>query len=117
MYGEQFQLAFVGPGGPELLVVMLVLILMFGAKDAPRVFRKINSIFSRMRHMADSVKREVLYGDLYDQSMSDELCNEAYDLNDEELADATSEDSEDSADEQDADIEENEPEDGDAKKT
>lgn len=57
-------LAFIGPGGPELLVVMLVLLLMFGAKDAPRILRKLNEFFSRIRNTADGFKREVMYGDL-----------------------------------------------------
>ena len=57
-------LAFIGPGGPELLVVMLVLLLMFGAKDAPRILRKINELFSQIRNMADGFKREVMYSDL-----------------------------------------------------
>ncbi|NNJ70462.1 MAG: hypothetical protein HKP10_04150 [Kiritimatiellales bacterium] len=66
------QLAFIGPGGPEFLVVMLVLLLMFGAKDAPRVFRKINEFLNQVRHTADSFKREVLYSDLHDADEPDE---------------------------------------------
>ena len=58
-------LAFIGPGGPEFLVVMLVLIMMFGAKDAPRILRKLNEMFSQLRNTADGFKREVMYGDLH----------------------------------------------------
>jgi sec-independent protein translocase protein TatA len=58
------QLAFIGPGGPEILVVMLVLLLMFGAKDAPRIFRKINDMLNQFRSTAESFKREVMYSDL-----------------------------------------------------
>ena len=61
-----FQLAFIGPGGPEILVVMLVLLLLFGAKDAPRIFRKLNDIINQIRNSADGFKREVMYGDLLD---------------------------------------------------
>ena len=57
-------LAFIGPGGPEILVVMLVLLLMFGAKDAPRIFRKINDMLNQFRSTAESFKREVMYSDL-----------------------------------------------------
>ena len=57
-------LAFIGPGGPEFLVVMLVLLMMFGAKDAPRILRKLNEFFSQIRNTADGFKREVMYGDL-----------------------------------------------------
>jgi sec-independent protein translocase protein TatA len=79
MSGEIFHPAFIGPGGPELIVVMLVLILMFGAKDAPRIFRSINEMINRMRTMADTVKREVLYADLYDDTESDALPYETED--------------------------------------
>jgi len=64
MAGALSQLAFIGPGGPEFLVVMLVLIMVFGAKDAPKIFRKINEILSQVRSTADSFKREIMYGDL-----------------------------------------------------
>ncbi len=66
MTASAFQLAFIGPGGPEFLVVMLVLLLMFGAKDAPRIFRKLNEMLNQIRHTADSFKREVMYSDLHD---------------------------------------------------
>lgn len=64
MFTSVFHTAFIGPGGPELLVVMLVLIIMFGAKDAPKMFRRINDILTKMRDTADGFKREIMYGDL-----------------------------------------------------
>jgi sec-independent protein translocase protein TatA len=63
-----FQIAFIGPGGPELLVVMLVLLLMFGAKDAPKIFRKINEMLNSVRNTADGFKREIMYGDHNNES-------------------------------------------------
>ncbi|VGO20781.1 Sec-independent protein translocase subunit TatA/TatB [Pontiella sulfatireligans] len=57
-------MAYLGPGGPEFLVIMLVLLIMFGSKDAPRILRKINEIINQVRNTADSFKREVMYGDL-----------------------------------------------------
>jgi Sec-independent protein translocase protein TatA len=57
-------LAFIGPGGPEILVVMLVLLLLFGAKDAPRIFRKITDVLNQFRNTADNFKREVMYSDM-----------------------------------------------------
>lgn len=57
-------LAFIGPGGPEFLLVMLVLLMMFGAKDAPRILRKLNEIINQIRNTADGFKREVMYSDL-----------------------------------------------------
>lgn len=59
-----FQLAYLGPGGPEFLIIMLVLLVMFGSKDAPRILRKINEIINQIRSTADGFKREVMYGDL-----------------------------------------------------
>jgi len=67
-------LAFIGPGGPEFLVVMLVLLMMFGAKDAPRILRKLNEIINQIRNTADGFKREVMYGDLNKEKPS---CDES----------------------------------------
>lgn len=66
-------LAFIGPGGPEFLVVMLVLLMMFGAKDAPRILRKLNNIINQLRNTADGFKREVMYGDLDKETSSSTL--------------------------------------------
>jgi len=57
-------LAYLGPGGPEFMVIMLVLLVLFGSKDAPRILRKINEIISQIRNTADGFKREVLYSDI-----------------------------------------------------
>ena len=64
-------LAFIGPGGPEILVVMLVLLLMFGAKDAPRIFRKLSDMLNQLRSTAENFKREVMYSDITTDSMPD----------------------------------------------
>jgi Sec-independent protein translocase protein TatA len=60
--------AYLGPGGPEFLLIMLVLLVMFGAKDAPRILRKLNDMINQVRTTADSFKREVMYGDLNSQN-------------------------------------------------
>lgn len=72
MHNAVFPLGFIGPGGPEFLLVMLVLLMMFGAKDAPRILRKLNEIISQIRNTADGFKREVMYGDLNSDTPSDE---------------------------------------------
>lgn len=59
-----FQPAFIGPGGPEILLVMLVLLVLFGAKDAPRMFRRMNDFLNQIRRTADHFKREIMYGDI-----------------------------------------------------
>ncbi|HEY5654106.1 MAG TPA: hypothetical protein VIR63_07055 [Pontiella sp.] len=66
-----FQLAYLGPGGPELLLVMLVLLLLFGAKDAPKVFRKITEFLNQLRSTADHFKREIMYSDLMHDAPSE----------------------------------------------
>jgi Sec-independent protein translocase protein TatA len=43
---------------------MLALLLLFGAKDAPRIFRKLNDLLNQFRSTAESFKREVMYSDL-----------------------------------------------------
>ena len=69
-------LAFIGPGGPEILVVMLVLLLMFGAKDAPRIFRKLTDILNQFRSTAENFKREVMYSDLDNDLQPDRTAGE-----------------------------------------
>ncbi len=68
MFDSFSQLAFVGPGGLEFIVVMLVLLIMFGAKDAPRILRKLNEIINQIRNTADGFKREVMYSDLKNET-------------------------------------------------
>ena len=65
MVNGLFHIAFIGPGGPEFLLVMLVLLMMFGAKDAPRILRKLNEMISQIRNTADGFKREIMYSDLH----------------------------------------------------
>ena len=59
-----FQIAYLGPGGPEFMMIMLVLLVLFGAKDAPRILRKLNEIISQIRNTAEGFKREIMYSDL-----------------------------------------------------
>ena len=129
-----FHIAFIGPGGPEFLMVMLVLLMMFGAKDAPRILRKLNEIISQIRNTADGFKREVMYGDLnndtpsYDESTeSGDEYGDEYDYDNEEFFEdleetLTPEDSEEEPEEDSEEESETEPEvpgdeDGDAQKT
>lgn len=81
------QLAFIGPGGPEFIVVMLVLLVMFGAKDAPRIFRKINEMINSIRNTADGFKREIMYSDLDSEpssySADDDDTHDEYDYGEE----------------------------------
>lgn len=72
MHPELLQLAFLGPGGGEMFVVMLVLLMLFGSKDAPRIFRKLNEMMGHVRRTAEQFKHEVMYGDLKTSPEKDE---------------------------------------------
>ncbi len=55
---------FVAPGGPEFILVLLVLLLLFGAKDAPRILRKISDVITQFRHTANTFKHDIMYSDM-----------------------------------------------------
>lgn len=57
-------MAFVAPGGPEFLFILLVLLLLFGAKDAPRILRKLSEMLTQFRHTANTFKHDVMYSDM-----------------------------------------------------
>lgn len=103
MHFGALQLAYIGPGAPEFIVVALVLLMLFGAKDAPRIFRKMNETLGRLRNSADSFKHEILYGDLKDEEthrIGDELKSDdapAEFLEDEAMNDADEDDNAKSA--------------------
>ncbi len=118
MFDGLFHFAFIGPGGPEFLLVMLVLLLMFGAKDAPRILRKLNEIFNQIRNTADGFKREVMYGDIHaDPPVYDEPTeyDEEYEPDDEEFFGDSEETLTPEEPEEEPEISGNE--DGDARKT
>ena len=55
---------FMGPSGPELLLILLVLLLLFGAKDAPKIMRKISDGMMKFRHTANEFKHDIMYSDM-----------------------------------------------------
>ena len=61
---ELLNMAFVAPGGPEFLFILLVLLLFFGAKDAPRILRKLSDMLMQFRHTANTFKHDVMYSDM-----------------------------------------------------
>ncbi|MEI6892468.1 MAG: hypothetical protein V5783_09880 [Pontiella sp.] len=87
MLNRSFHLAFIGPGGPELLVVVIVLIMVFGAKDAPKILRKINEILNSIRTTAEGFRREIMYADLNDESSSEDRAESSVDDDYEEYHD------------------------------
>lgn len=70
--GFELPAAFISPGGSEFLLIMLVLILLFGAKDAPRIFRGIHNALDKMQRAAASFRYKIMYGDLGSDTTSDE---------------------------------------------
>ncbi|MGE4488687.1 MAG: twin-arginine translocase TatA/TatE family subunit [Kiritimatiellales bacterium] len=62
--------AFISPGGGELILIMLVLIMLFGAKDAPRILRSIQSTLDKMQRAAADFRYRIMYGDLHQNASS-----------------------------------------------
>jgi Sec-independent protein translocase protein TatA len=59
----QSVIAFLAPGGGEMIVVMLALLLLFGPKDAPRILRKIQDALRKLQHAASDFKNQILASD------------------------------------------------------
>ena len=57
-------LAFLAPGGGEMLVVMLALLLLFGPKDAPRILRKVLDLLRQVQQSANRFKNDLLSASL-----------------------------------------------------
>ena len=53
-------LAFLAPGGGELIVVMLALLLLFGPQDAPRILRNLQSLLHRLKRTAADFQRTLM---------------------------------------------------------
>jgi Sec-independent protein translocase protein TatA len=64
--------AFISPGGGEFLLIMLALILLFGAKDAPRIFRSIHTTLDKVQRAAASFRYKIMYGDLHQETTDDD---------------------------------------------
>jgi Sec-independent protein translocase protein TatA len=63
--------AFISPGGSEFLLIMLVLILLFGAQDAPRIFRTLHTTLDKIQRAAASFRYKIMYGDLHQGATDD----------------------------------------------
>ena len=59
-------IAFLAPGGGELIVVMLALLLLFGPKDAPRILRNLQSILTKLKRTASEFHRTLMTSDLHE---------------------------------------------------
>jgi Sec-independent protein translocase protein TatA len=56
--------AFISPSGGEFIMIMLVLIMLFGAKDAPRILRTVHTFVEKMQRAAADFRYRMMYGDL-----------------------------------------------------
>ena len=70
--------AFLSPGGGEFILIMLILILLFGAKDAPRIFRTLHTMLDKVQRTASSFRYRIMYGDLFQDTGSS--TEEPYDV-------------------------------------
>ncbi len=68
-----FSPGFISPGSSEFLLIMLVLILLFGAKDAPRILRSIHNALDKMQRAAAGIRYKIMYGDFYKDIADEEL--------------------------------------------
>ncbi len=55
--------AFIAPGGGELIVIMLALLLLFGPKDAPRILRNIQNVLNKLQRAAADFRYKLMYSD------------------------------------------------------
>lgn len=56
--------AFLSPSGGEFIMIMLVLIMLFGAKDAPRILRTVHTFMDKLQRAAADFRYRMMYGDL-----------------------------------------------------
>jgi Sec-independent protein translocase protein TatA len=74
--------AFISPGGGELLLILLVLILLFGAKDAPRILRDIQKVLNKLQRSAADFRYKLMYSDLHWNQTEESKDTAAYDQED-----------------------------------
>ncbi len=83
----ELPVAFISPGGGELITIMLVLILLFGAKDAPKVFRSIQTFLDKMQRSAADFRYKMMYGDIHANTTDEEPYDVEADYPEEEEVD------------------------------
>ena len=82
-------IAFISPGSGELILIMLALIMLFGAKDAPRIFRSIQTFLDKAQRAAASFRYKIMYGDLHQGTTDEEPYDVEADYSDEEDEEST----------------------------
>ncbi len=79
-----FCTAFISPGSGEFILIMLVLILLFGAKDAPRILRRVQEVLDKTQRAAASFRYKIMYGDIQSNSSSEDSYDEKMDYPEED---------------------------------
>ena len=69
MVNFQFQLAFFNLGPWEILLVLIVILVLFGAKRLPELARGLGLGINEFRDAVDSSKKEIM--DVIDSEKSD----------------------------------------------
>ena len=72
-------IAFLAPGGGELLLVLLVLLLLFGPKDAPRILRTLQNKLKKLKHMVADFQHNLMTSDLPDPPQGNPQDTRVYD--------------------------------------
>jgi sec-independent protein translocase protein TatA len=55
-----FQLAFIGPiGGPEMIMIFVVILLLFGAKKLPELARGVGKSMGEFKKAREEFEREI----------------------------------------------------------
>jgi len=72
-------LAFLSPGGTELLLILFALLLLFGPKDAPRMLRKLQQSLKKLKQMAADFQRTLMNSDLPDAPKENPTDTQVYD--------------------------------------
>ena len=57
-------IGFTAPGFAEGLFILVVILLLFGVKDAPRMARKVADFFQQLRFTANEFRNEFMYSDM-----------------------------------------------------
>tara|TARA_A100000164_G_scaffold341102_1_gene337539 strand:- start:499 stop:804 length:306 start_codon:yes stop_codon:yes gene_type:complete len=77
-----FLYSFIGPSGPEVFLILFILLLLFGVKDTPKIMRNISDLLIKFRHTANEFKHDLMYSDMRSEADEREkLENSSYNIN------------------------------------
>lgn len=65
------------PGGPEMLIVLLIIVLLFGANKLPKLARSTGQAMGEFRRGRDELENEIKEGAAADDASTDDVEAEA----------------------------------------